>query len=116
MAEHLSDETSEQGRFPPGKSGNPAGMTKEQREARDAVKRILCTTLRQKGISAYERLLDADNPLIVRDWADRVLGKVKEQVELSQDPDNPVNALTAFGPEDLAAFALWRIEKRREGK
>lgn len=34
-------------------------------------------------VSAYQRLLKSGNSLIVKDYADRVLGKPKDQVELS---------------------------------
>ncbi len=98
--------------FHKGQSGNPGGLTSDEREARDAVRQALAGHLRAKGLAAYERLLDADNPLIVKDFMDRLAGKVKERVELSGDPDSP---LTTGLPSDmLTDFANWRVERREK--
>lgn len=69
--------------FKPGNRANPGGLTAEEREARDAMRKALSSDgMREQGLAAYKRLLDSDNPLIVKDFMDRVAGKVKERVEV----------------------------------
>lgn len=90
------------------KSGtpNPGGITKEQRQARDALNRWLCEAPQvEKGKAAYVRLLEADNPVIVKDFMDRVAGKVKESLEVSGDPDSPIAALAGLTAAQLLAIA-----------
>lgn len=99
--------------FKTGNKANPGGLTEDEREARDAVRKALSGDLRQVGLKAYRRLLEADNPVIVKDFMDRVAGKVKERVELSGDPDAPVNPYTALSVDELKAVARAQLEKER---
>ncbi len=106
------------GTFKPGSSPNPGGMTAVERAARDAMRQWLATPeLRAKAQAAYERLLDADNPLIVKDATDRLAGKVREHVELTGQDGAPLlppltsNELREYMDELKAA----RLE-REKGK
>ncbi len=80
---------------------NAGGQTTEQRQARDALNRWLCETPQlDAGKAAYLKLLNGTegvppNPVIVKDFMDRVAGKVKEQVELSGDSERPLAGLSA---------------------
>ena len=95
-------------------SVNPSGMTKEQKEARDALTLWLSgTEMREEGKQAYRRCLAADNPAIVKDFMDRTLGKVKEMLELSQDPDASLNPHTQVTIEELKAIARAQLEKEK---
>lgn len=102
-------ERDEKGRV---KSGglNPGGLTAIEREARDAVRQALSGELREVGLAAYRRLLEADNPLIVKDFMDRVAGKVKERVELSADPEVAA-PLADWSLHLIEALARDRAEK-----
>ena len=81
-------------RWKKGQSGNPGGITSEERKARDAIRLWITTDMLEKGKAAYARLLEADNPVIAKDFMDRIAGKVKEHVAL-EDPDgNPLSALS----------------------
>lgn len=79
------------GRIQKGETRNPGGMTAMEREARDVVRQALAGPLRKKGLDAYERLLEADNPLIVKDFMDRLVGKVKERLSIEDEDGNAVN-------------------------
>lgn len=95
-------ERDEKGRIKSG-AANPGGMTAEQRQARDALNKWLCDAPQvQKGKEAYVRLLEADNPVIVKDFMDRVAGKVKDVVEHQGDV---VPALTMLTREEILAIA-----------
>ena len=69
---------------------NPGGLTAEERQARDALRKWLCVETMEEGKAAYRQALSDGNPAIIKDWADRLLGKVKERVEMSEDPDAPM--------------------------
>lgn len=99
--------------FKPGNKANPGGLSEAEREARDAVRKALSGDLREVGLAAYKRLLESDNPVIVKDFMDRVAGKVKEQVELSQDPSAPINAYAQVTVDELKAVARAQLEKER---
>lgn len=87
------------GRILPGSTGNAGGLTPEQRQARDALGKWLCDAEQVcAGKAAYLRLLEADNPVIVKDFMDRIAGKVKEQLELSGDGQRPLLGMT---PRDI---------------
>ncbi len=82
-------------------AANPGGMTREQRQARDAMGQWLCAAPQVARLKeSYLALLSEQNPLIVKDCMDRVAGKVKEQVELSGDSERPLAGLSA---EDIIA-------------
>lgn len=85
-----SKQGSEATRFQKGQSGNPGGITADERQARDALRKWLCTETMEEGKKAYRQALADGNPAIIKDWADRLLGKVKERVELAEDPDAPL--------------------------
>lgn len=63
-----------------GEARNPSGISVAQREAREEVREWLAKPeTREAGKSAYLRLLGTDNPLIVKDFMDRVAGKPKDE-------------------------------------
>lgn len=67
---------------------NPGGMTAEQKEARAVLQLWLESEgTTAKGKAAYLKALDDGNPAIIKDWADRTLGKVKDRIEHSTDPE-----------------------------
>ena len=73
---------------------NPGGLTVDERSARDALRKALAgEDMRTIGLAAYKRCLEADNPVIVKDFMDRVLGKVKERVTLEDDEGNAISPL-----------------------
>ena len=75
---------------------NGGGLSPEQRRARDALNQWLCDEPQvEKGKAAYLHLLDEGNPVIVKDFMDRVAGKVKEHVEVSGDSERPLAGLAA---------------------
>lgn len=97
-------ERDEKGRIKSG-AANPGGMTWEQRQARDALNLWLCADAQvARGKEAYLRLLDEGNPVIVKDFMDRVAGKVKESVEVTGDGGQPL-ALTVLTREEVLAIA-----------
>lgn len=82
--------------FKPGQSGNAGGLTKRQRQVRDQLLTWLCSDgVTRVGKQAYLAALKAREPAIVKDFADRVMGKVKAHVELSNDPDRPFEGWSA---------------------
>lgn len=79
-----------------GGTPNPGGLTKEQHAARNALNRWLCEEPQvETGKLAYLQALRDGNPVIIKDFMDRVGGKVKEQVELSGDSERPLAGLSA---------------------
>ena len=92
-------ERDERGRV---KSGglNPGGFTAEERKARDAIRLWLVSDMLETGKAAYAACLADKNPVIVKDFMDRVAGKVKESVSVTDANGNP---LTVF---DGKTFAL----------
>lgn len=98
--------------FQKGKSGNPGGLTAVEREARDSVRKALSApAMRAAGLAAYRKLLDDANPIIVKDFMDRLAGKVKERLEVSEDPDS-VNPFRGLTPEHLVAIAMAQLDKQ----
>ena len=94
------------GQLLPGqKSLNLGGLNADERAARDAVRAILMgEDMRELGVAAYKRLLQADNPLIVKDFFDRVVGKVKEHVELTGEMGEGLRALRDATFEQLVTL------------
>ncbi len=75
--------------FKAGNNNNPGGLTKAEREARDAVRQALAEPdMRREGLAAYRRLLEADNPVIVKDFMDRLAGKVQDRLEVNDVTPN----------------------------
>ncbi len=95
-----------------GKPGNPGGMTRAVRRRADEVREALSSPdFRASALRAYKALLDEGNPFIVKDWMDRVIGKPKERVEISEDPDAQVSPIMQLSLEELKAIARDRIER-----
>jgi hypothetical protein len=70
--------------FQKGQSGNPGGGTVEQAEA----KRILALKLTDKANveafwAAYKAAGEEGNATILVDWANRLMGKVKDESEVT---------------------------------
>ncbi len=89
--------------FQKGESGNPGGLTVRQAQ----VRRDLLTWLASEGVTAkfkaaYLKALGDGEASILRDCADRLLGKVKVPVELGEDPERPL--LGATKEEIIAAL------------
>lgn len=77
------------GRIQKGETRNPGGMTKEQRAARDLFNTDLTKPARyRRFLAAYDKALDDGNPVILKDYADRVGGKVKEAIEFEDKTPN----------------------------
>lgn len=99
-----------------GGTPNPGGLTSAQRQARDALNLWLCDEPQlTAGKTAYLQLLkgDADNPpnpVIVKDFMDRVAGKVKERVSLEDEDGRPLGAVSSV---DLVAAVLEMARKER---
>ncbi len=74
-------------------------------------KLLLSTDSILAGMASYMRLVKADNPLIVKDFMDRVAGKVKEHVEISSDQDTPAHMRLSI--EEIKANARFQLEKER---
>lgn len=91
---------------------NPGGMTADERQKRAVLNLWLEEEVpTEKGKAAYLKALDDGNASVILDWANRRLGKVKERVELSDDPDSPV--LTGWTLADvLKALAAAREAKK----
>ncbi len=101
-------------KFLKGSNGNPGGLTREAAAARSQIRQALMMPgLMAKALACYERLLEQDNPLIAKDYMDRVGGKPKEHIELSEDPDAPVNHRIALTLEELQAIARSQLEKEK---
>lgn len=96
--------------FPKGNKANPGGMTKDQREARDALRQFCSVDLMDIGKAAYRSLLETGNPVIVKDWMDRVAGKVKEVAD-GIEGEEPISA-----GEALAILRWVREERAKKGE
>ncbi len=82
--------------FPEGKSGNAGGLTKHQAQ----VRRDLHTWLASDVVTptfkkSYLKALQEGDTTILRDCADRLLGKVKLPVDLGEDGDRPLFGVAA---------------------
>ena len=100
---------------PTGKGGvkkgevrNPSGLSSEERQARDWVRRQLASQeTREAGMAAYLELLRAKNPLIVKDFMDRLAGKAQVVLDdLVPADDDAMNALTVGELRALAVQAM----------
>lgn len=86
-----------------GEVRNPSGLSRAQAEG----KRRLMVWLRSPEMEArfqraYAAALDDGNPAVVVDCANRLMGKVKEEVELSESDERPLKSLAI---EKLLALA-----------
>ena len=71
---------------------NGGGLTEVQRAARDVLGMWLCEEPQiECGKESYLRLLREGNPVIVKDYMDRVAGKVKEHLEVTGDGKRPLS-------------------------
>lgn len=94
--------------FKAGNRANPGGLTVEEREARDAMRKALAEPERRaKGLAAYDKLLDEGNPLIVKDFMDRTAGKVTDRIEVEDTtPKDPTPPLTNDERRELLKLQL----------
>lgn len=87
-----------------GPSTNPSGFTKAEHEARIAMRDALAEPNRRaRGLAAYDRLLEADNPVIVKDFMDRLCGKVKEHVTVEDENGKAVRLGSDWSFEQIMA-------------
>lgn len=102
-------ERDEKGRITKG-SLNPGGKSSEDRAAADAIRNMLAApTFLEAWREGYLNQLVAENPIILKDYADRVAGKAKERVELTGKDGKDLNPLTDISTEELRA---WIASKR----
>lgn len=93
------------GGFKKGQSGNPGGLTKEARAARDLLTADLSSEeMRVAWRAGYAKALSEGNALILADYLNRTLGKPVESVsiEANVNNENPAAPLTT---EQLVAIA-----------
>lgn len=84
------------GGFQKGQSGNPAGLTKEAKAARAVLRLELeGEEARAEFLLAYRQAIRDGNVQILIDYANRVMGKPKEALEVS-GPDGSAVSLDAF--------------------
>ncbi len=77
-------------KFAKGQSGNPGGMPKDARAAADALNAWLRSdAVADEGKEAYLALLEDRNPIITKDFMDRVAGKARDVV-LLEDATDPL--------------------------
>lgn len=78
-------ERTERGRFAPGASGNPGGMTAEERHARTRANELLLnTSMDEVWLRSYRSALEAGVAPVILDYTYRRLGKPKDAVELEE--------------------------------
>ncbi len=95
-----------------GEARNPGGLTKEARAARDLAQADLRDPeMRAAWKKGYLSQLQQENPIILKDWIDRVGGKPKEYLELSEDPESPASDKLTLGEFNEA----WRAESDCKG-
>lgn len=80
---------------------SPGGMTKEQHEAQRALNKALADPKRiERALVAYDALVEAQNPVILKDFFDRVAGKPKDRLDVTSNDrplvDVPSEALLEF--------------------
>jgi hypothetical protein len=74
------------GGFQRGRSGNPSGRSTEEVAAAKALAAWLRSEeVSKAGKDAYLDLLKDRNPVIVKDYVDRVAGKAPERVEIEHN-------------------------------
>lgn len=95
---------------------NPGGLTVEEREARDILRKALAAPkFRDAWQEAYFAAIEERNPVILKDYADRVLGKAKEMVEVEWPPEG-VAVLTGVKPEVLTSLIDYLQGVKKESK
>lgn len=80
-----------------GPSPNPGGQTAEQKAARDLLEmRLDAEEYREAFLRGYLAQLADGNAVILKDYADRKLGKAPERFDVvhSGDVENPAQPLT----------------------
>lgn len=88
-----------------GPSPNPGGQTAAQKAARDLLDmRLDEEEYREAFLDGYLKQLEEGNPAILKDYADRKLGKPVERLDVahSGSVENPAKPLTT---EDLLTIA-----------
>jgi hypothetical protein len=102
------------GRIQKGETRNPGGLTADERAARDTIRKALASPeMFSSWRRGYLSQLEQENPLILKDYADRVGGKPKDRVELSEDPDSPLSPHGQLTIEELKAIARAQLEKEK---
>lgn len=95
---------------------NPGGFVEGERIARDLLRQALSAPeMLTAWKLGYLNQLIAENPIILKDFADRIGGKPKERIELSEDPDAPLSR-EMLSLEELKAVARAQLEKERPGE
>src|SRR5262245_2645402 len=95
-----------------GPSPNPTGMSAEEQKARDALRTALAAPeMFQAWQAAYLSLLRERNPVIVKDYADRIGGR---SVDRGSDDEprgaEPPSVLMRFKSSDELLEAIRRTE------
>lgn len=96
------------GRFPPGKSGNPSGRSSEHQKAQGLMRSFMALeTTFEAWKAAYLELLAEKNPVIVKDYADRIDGKPVERVaHQNADGSNLFQPLDLTGLPDETVMVI----------
>lgn len=82
--------------FQKGKSGNPGGLSKEEAEARRVMQKwVAGPVVSKKFQEAYLHAMESGNATIIVDCANRLMGKVKDEVELSESDERPLKSVVA---------------------
>lgn len=83
------------GGFKKGQSGNAGGRTAEEAAAAKVInEQLRAPAMMKAGMKAYKALLEEQNPVIVKDFVDRLAGKAKESVEVSGPEGSPLAGMT----------------------
>lgn len=90
------------GGFKKGQSGNPGGRTAEEVAAAKAINSVLRgEDFQDAAKTAYLRLLREANPVIVKDYMDRVGGKAVDRVEVTTETDGTLSIVSAASTERI---------------
>jgi hypothetical protein len=92
--------------FVKGQSGNPSGLTKEQADARARIRDLMQAGENVEAFwRAYKAAGEEGNATILVDWANRLMGKVKDESEVTIN-----RPLSDAETEDLKA--LLKLSKK----
>ena len=99
--------------FQKGTSGNPGGLTANERAARDLLRQTLSTPeMHAAWKVGYLNQLVAENPIILKDFADRVGGKPRDVGE--EEATSSTAALVALLATLVQSKDKGRIEEDLE--
>lgn len=101
--------------FKPGQSGNPGGLTPEQRKHRDLVRQMLMAPeLTEAWREGYlKALTDGDGTILV-DFANRVLGKPKDVIEATGAEGEPLIPPSLSGAQLTEFIELLRANRGKK--